>query len=136
MTVNHYGDETSSDPPTVIYKFRNSSRAYCNAMDIGYETIRTIEPFKHTSEGKQASFQILVIRGSANSLKNPIYTPFRNFLLNKCTANDSRVKYVPNYWIFVVTDHPKLLAEDIYRTRMNDKFWGLNERTAYRKARG
>ena len=40
-----------------------------------------------------------------------------------------------NYWIFIVTDKPefKLSANEIYQTRMNDGFWGLNERTSYRK---
>ena len=59
-------------------------------------------------------------------LNNDKYSEFRKILLE-------RIKSVPNYWIFVVTDHPKFKAEEIYRTRMNDKFWGLNERTAHRK---
>ena len=39
-----------------------------------------------------------------------------------------------NYWVFVVTDHPKenLTTQQIYETRMKDKFWGLNERTPFR----
>lgn len=43
-----------------------------------------------------------------------------------------------NYWIFVVTEHKtdigKLTSRDIYTLRMEDKFWGLGERTPNRKA--
>jgi len=43
-----------------------------------------------------------------------------------------------NYWIFIVTSHrvdAELLAgEDIFRQRMNDKFWGLAEKTPNRTA--
>lgn len=38
-----------------------------------------------------------------------------------------------NYWIFVVTDHSKvndmLTAENIFKQRMKDEFWGLGENT-------
>ncbi len=47
-----------------------------------------------------------------------------------------RIKSVANCWIFVVTDQDSinLSAEQIYLTRMNDKFWGLNQRTPFRKS--
>lgn len=42
-----------------------------------------------------------------------------------------------NYWIFTVTGH-KLddeshTAEDIFKQRMEDKFWGIGEKTPNRK---
>ncbi len=40
-----------------------------------------------------------------------------------------------NYWIFIVTDHKDhgLTANEIYTQRMQDRFWGLGERTPNRK---
>lgn len=42
-----------------------------------------------------------------------------------------------NYWLFIVTGHKNkeytLSSEEIYNQRMNDKFWGLGERTPNRK---
>ena len=77
-------DETNTDPPVVIYKFRWKADLICDGLNIDYNTIRTIKPFKTNPEGKHASFQILVIRESANSLGNPIYAPFRDFLSSQC----------------------------------------------------
>jgi hypothetical protein len=41
-----------------------------------------------------------------------------------------------NYWIFIVTAHKDhgLSAEEIYHQRMEDKFWGLGEKTANRSS--
>jgi len=41
-----------------------------------------------------------------------------------------------NYWIFVVTSHKEasLEGEEILRQRLEDKFWGLGERTPNRKS--
>jgi hypothetical protein len=41
-----------------------------------------------------------------------------------------------NYWIFVVTSHEEhgVTGEEILRQRMQDKFWGLGERTPNRKS--
>ncbi len=38
-----------------------------------------------------------------------------------------------NFWIFVVKDHGKLKAHDIYSVRMRDRFWGIGEKTPNRK---
>jgi hypothetical protein len=41
-----------------------------------------------------------------------------------------------NYWIFVATDHPEhnITSKQVYEQRMNDKFWGLGERTPNRNS--
>lgn len=42
-----------------------------------------------------------------------------------------------NYWIFTVTghkiDHETFTAEEIFNQRMNDRFWGIGEKTPNRK---
>lgn len=43
-----------------------------------------------------------------------------------------------NYWIFTVTDHKVngefLTADEIFRQRMQDRFWGLGEKTPNRRS--
>ena len=109
----------------LIYGNRWNAEVLYDNIDITLQEINSIPPFD------KEKFQGLLRGNFPMPLDTPSninkYTEFRNMLLGK-------IKSVSNYWIFVVTDQPKFLAEDIYRTRMNDKFWGLNKRTPYRKA--
>ena len=75
--------ETSITPQKVVYKFRWDVDLMCDNLGIDYNTIRQLEPFK---SNKSASFHILVIRGSANSLHRHTYKPLRDFLLSKCSS--------------------------------------------------
>ena len=108
----------------LIYGNRWNAEVLYDNLDIPLQEINSIPPFD------KEKFQGLLRGNFPMPLDTPSnydkYTQFRNMLLDK-------IKSVPNYWIFVVTDQAKFKAEDIYRTRMNDKFWGLNERTAHRK---
>lgn len=80
-------DELDLNPPQQKYKFRWDAEVICDSLNIDYNTIKEIEPFKSDQQGKKANFHILVVSDSANSIKNPIYEPFRDYLLNKCETN-------------------------------------------------
>lgn len=49
-----------------------------------------IEPFKPNHEGKKANFHILIASDSARSLRNPIYAPFRDYLLDRCNGMNNK----------------------------------------------
>ncbi len=76
--------EINANLPQQKYSFRWDAEPICHDLNIDYNTIRGIEPFRPNNRGKKASFYILVTRNSANSLRNPIYRPFRDYLLNEC----------------------------------------------------
>jgi len=116
-----WSDEIKSNK--VIYPNRWNAELIQNGLDIPLADINKISPFD------EEPFQGL-LRGNfpmpLNSPQNKDkYEKFHGFLLSSIT------KHV-NYWIFVVTEKESMSAEEIYRTRMSDKFWGLNERTPYR----
>jgi hypothetical protein len=72
-------------------------------------------------------------------LKNWNNGLFSHFLWKAIIKRDpAEVSTEHNFWIFVVTEKSekslKLTAEQVYQTRMNDKFWGLNKGTKYRNA--
>jgi hypothetical protein len=109
----------------IIYGNRWNADVLYDNLVISLQEINSIPPFD------KEKFQGLLRGNFPMPLDTPSnydkYTQFREMLLHK-------LKSIPNYWIFIVANQKNLPAESIYRTRMNDKFWGFNERTPYRKA--
>jgi MoxR-like ATPase len=108
----------------VIYGNRWNAEIIRDGIDIPITDINKISPFD------KEPFQGL-LRGNfpmpLNSPKNRAkYEPFLKQLLRS-------IQNQANHWIFVVTDHHKLSTEEIYNTRMKDRFWGLNKGTPHRK---
>jgi hypothetical protein len=110
----------------VIYKNRWNAEVIYDDLNIRLDEISKIEPFN------QEPFQGLLRANFPMPLNTPYnkdkYSTFRQFLINK-------TKITTNHWIFIVTDRPELglSADEIYRTRMSDKFWGLNKGTPFCK---
>jgi hypothetical protein len=108
----------------IIYGNRWNAKVLYDSLDIPLQAINSIPPFD------KEKFQGLLRGNFPMPLDTPSnyqkYTQLRNLLLDK-------IQSVPNYWIFVVTDQESHSAEEVYQIRMRDNFWGLNERTPYRK---
>ena len=107
----------------LIYPNRWKVELIQDSLKIPLSYINGITPFdKEPFQGLLRGNFPMPLNSPQNKDK---YETFRKFILDKLI----------NYWIFIVADQPKLKlsAEDIYQTRMNDKFWGLNEHTPYRK---
>ena len=108
----------------IIYGNRWNAKVLYDNLDIPLQVINSIPPFD------KEKFQGLLRGNFPMPLDTPSnyekYTQLRNLLLDK-------IQSVGNYWIFVVTDQESHPAEDIYRTRMKENFWGLNERTPHRR---
>lgn len=115
------------------------------------EIIRQENPHKEKDFVSREVYEVLVdkhkiVKLEAGEYKlnlvQPLTTIETEKLIELCNQKIARIKGIPgpleksaNYWIFVVTDHSHdLSAKQIYQTRMNDKFWGLNERTPYRNS--
>lgn len=119
-----WADEIESQK--LIYKNRWNAEAIYDDLNIRLDEISKIEPFN------REPFQGLLRANFPMPLNTPHnkdkYSTFRQFLIEK-------TKSAANYWIFIVTDRPELgvSADEIYRTRMSDKFWGLNKATPFRK---
>jgi predicted RNA-binding protein len=117
-----WADEIQSNK--VIYPNRWNAELIKDGLDIPLTEINNISPFdKEPFQGLLRGNFPMPVNSPQNKAK---YQEFYNFL-------HSLIQNAVNYWIFIVTDKPSLLAKEIYNTRMNDNFWGLNEGTPNRK---
>jgi MoxR-like ATPase len=116
-----WADEIKSGK--LIYPNRWKAELIQDSLRIPLSDINGIAPFdKEPFQGLLRGNFPMPLNSPQNKDK---YERFRKFILDKLI----------NYWIFIVSDQPKLKisAEEIYQTRMKDKFWGLNEHTPFRK---
>ena len=118
------------------------------------EAIRIENPDKGNNFVSREVYEVLVNKykivkfdedGYKLNLINPLTSIELEKLIELCNQEIKRIKenhsqlsvqeLSSNYWIFVLTDHPdsNLDADEIYHTRMVDKFWGLNDNTPYRE---
>jgi MoxR-like ATPase len=86
---NHSGpvwtEETENINHPIKFKFRYNGELICDDYNLNTKQIHEIEPFKSKKlGGKGAHFGVLLVSNSANSLRNPIYQPFKQFLINRC----------------------------------------------------
>ena len=116
-----WADEVHSNK--VIYPNRWNAELIYDGIIFPVEEINRIPPFdSEPFQGLLKNFPMPV-----NSPQNKSkYETFLNNLLGSINSQS-------NYWIFVVTNKESLSAEEVYRARMSEKFWGLNEGTKFRR---
>lgn len=117
-----WADEIKSGK--LIYPNRWKAELIQDSLKIPLSDINGIAPFdKEPFQGLLRGNFPMPLNSPQNKNK---YEAFRKFILDKLF----------NYWIFIVTDQPKLKrsAEEVYQIRMNDKFWGLKKGTPYRQS--
>ena len=96
-------DEINSDSSQKKYQFRWNAELTCDNLNINLNDIIQIEPFKANNNVKKANFGFLVGRNSPNSLRNPVYKPFKEYLLSKCSNNQMKIEQVSN-WSFDIEE--------------------------------
>ena len=96
-------DEINSDSSLQKYQFRWDAELTCDNLNINLNDISQIEPFEANNNGKKANFGFLVGRNSPNSLRNPVYKPFKDYLLSKCGHNQMKNEQISN-WSFDIEE--------------------------------
>lgn len=115
-----WADEIKSNK--IIYPNRWKAELVQDSLKIPIADINKIYPFdKEPFQGLLRGNFPMPLNSPQNEDK---YEKFRKFITDKLVS----------YWIFIVADQPKLKisAEEIYQTRMSDRFWGLNDNTSYK----
>lgn len=129
-------DETEANK--IIYKHRWNAKIVADKINLPLEFIQSIVPFDKERFSALLRSNFPIPLSSTNNQEK--YANFRTVLLGKIQTylpqSKSQLQIYSNYWIFIVTDHTEmnLSAENIYETRMRDKFWGLNQHTPFRAA--